>query len=1069
MVRPEKMSSNKNEASKVGKNSTKSINKKSLGGNHTKSRKEKSTGESESTNMDLEKKKFTIMEDYGPKWKNVLGKPIPHNIYTTVIHVLSSNISKVSDVSVVLSRRGRLQRIFKCESCDWTVELSRPKPYQSDGDWFLTKEPPLHKCNQPYEIKRVWDLLNNTTYLNLSKMDTKLTYADMIKLMEEKGLKVTLKKAAFSKAKAICQLVEKERQSDQYQDLHRFLNMLSNMNPELVVALQLDSNDRFYRLFLGFPITKYNGKITQNMNITDCYYSKNKSWDGVLHAWISKTGFGFPILQAIAFLPSESTEHLSWSVQMAWRSGLKLDNSVFSDRGPLLTTARCIDGVFGYKIPINFCLQHLTRNLNHHFNLTKKSLPIVRMYLQQIAETTSLNSFFYQMHMMIQELVKCNDHTFSTCINISMYILQLHPRSWTDFANLSTFIENDYRRLLFNFRTALLYVKKRKDQQTEHDDSTLNVEDNIYNILKDCIQESLIEMSKPETVPLRVNGTGRYNIYRTNLAEGMAHQFSSTGIRSAPIIEAVKLLCKQSNMERENLIQQYEMSKLNNVELTTIGLKLVSTYVFGVKTSSIESIDVTTGSGHTTIVSQMFRNEKSETYRTTICYKESAEESDKWTCSCQLHNHVIEMLGGTCKCIVDTYRDGVLEMVLPKMTIQKFIQMNIHPCYIPSNIIKYIEKGIPTIKIPSDYDITMFYPRFDVIDPSTNAVYKIDNVLVRPPPKYKANVESGKRIKSTGEFSNSPNTENLRKRKRKSKEGENYASFNTSLVKKEKPTKNFYKKMKSLSMDEWKKQSQRSHRCIFCRSEMHDLRNCPVIHDLSNDGNVQPKSLIPGMYIVYKPRLCTSLQESFASFDIDLNQIPVEITASPQIRSSWEDLQTTNTSLSVDEQYLPQFFSDLTKDRTESESDKHMSFSIIQFIVSFLSDEVRYLNPNRMYMVMDTPEVNKSIKNEFVKYQRTPLSMGCTQQYSCPKKDILELIAEWRNAEKYIALDINENNDIQRNYVLNFSRFNNMIFPMIAWGSPTHIITAEDFLHYTTHVVWTACYGQRFVCNQTTT
>ena len=186
------------------------------------------------------------MEDYGPEWKNVLGKPIPHSIYKIAMHVLCSNISKVSEVSVVLSKRGVSYRQFKCSSCDWTVELTRPKPCQSNDNWFLMSEPPDHNCNDTYKITRIWDLLNNQIYLNLLKTQTKLTYKDMMSLMEQKGLEVTLKKAAYSKAKARFRFNEKKMQSNQYEDLPRFLQKLSTMNPELSIAFQLDSSDRFF-------------------------------------------------------------------------------------------------------------------------------------------------------------------------------------------------------------------------------------------------------------------------------------------------------------------------------------------------------------------------------------------------------------------------------------------------------------------------------------------------------------------------------------------------------------------------------------------------------------------------------------------------------------------------------------------------------------------------------------------------------------------------------------------------------------------------------------------------------
>ena len=171
-------------------------------------------------------------------------------------------------------------------------------------------------------------------YKNIMKTNSNFSFKEIKNILQQNGIHIGFEKSAYSKVKKEFEIEEHKSRKNSYNNIPLLLQQLSDKNPEMAISLQVDSQNRFYRMFIVFPFTKYNGIISQNVNITDCYSSKNKKWDGVINVWMTKSGYGFPITQAVGYIPSESSEHLSWCVQMAWRSGLKLSNTIFTDRGP---------------------------------------------------------------------------------------------------------------------------------------------------------------------------------------------------------------------------------------------------------------------------------------------------------------------------------------------------------------------------------------------------------------------------------------------------------------------------------------------------------------------------------------------------------------------------------------------------------------------------------------------------------------------------------------------------------------------------------------------------------------
>jgi hypothetical protein len=97
------------------------------------------------------------------------------------------------------------------------------------------------------------------------------------------------------------------RISDDYKHLPVYAKAPASLN---------EGVSRSCRLFLGFPIAKHHGTLTQPLYNVDCYHRKCKMYSGVTMVFASKTGFGRTAIEAIAIIPNESTAHIAWMIQI---------------------------------------------------------------------------------------------------------------------------------------------------------------------------------------------------------------------------------------------------------------------------------------------------------------------------------------------------------------------------------------------------------------------------------------------------------------------------------------------------------------------------------------------------------------------------------------------------------------------------------------------------------------------------------------------------------------------------------------------------------------------------------
>jgi hypothetical protein len=111
----------------------------------------------------------------------------------------------------------------------------------------------------------------------------------------------------------------------------QFLRSCSDVNnPEAVVALQVDNEDCFMRLFVAIPrFNELFSKLCLPMLHIDGAHSKRTLYDGVLILVVAKPGNGTQLHLELA-VPVESGQHMVWMIlSLAWLGTLVGHNLAF--------------------------------------------------------------------------------------------------------------------------------------------------------------------------------------------------------------------------------------------------------------------------------------------------------------------------------------------------------------------------------------------------------------------------------------------------------------------------------------------------------------------------------------------------------------------------------------------------------------------------------------------------------------------------------------------------------------------------------------------------------------------
>lgn len=106
----------------------------------------------------------------------------------------------------------------------------------------------------------------------------------------------------------------------------------------------------------------------------DGAFSKTDSYDGCLVCVSAANGESGNTPLAAAWIPRETSAGMLFIIVMLAASGFDFSRTpVFTDRGHLLSAVTVAFLSFGIEVSLKYCIEHIIRNVNHHFNIKKRT------------------------------------------------------------------------------------------------------------------------------------------------------------------------------------------------------------------------------------------------------------------------------------------------------------------------------------------------------------------------------------------------------------------------------------------------------------------------------------------------------------------------------------------------------------------------------------------------------------------------------------------------------------------------------------------------------------------------
>jgi hypothetical protein len=231
----------------------------------------------------------TVFDEYQViNWNDIEDLPIATLHVLPLVLSLSQFVDKRSSIEEFNDTRNFQSRSFFCRNCDsWSCHFRRSKENARNHVecWTLTAQPTPHSgaCFQSNEIRRAKVLRNCPHFIAILENGEVLPRRTVESMLEISGFgSSSIKKSTFYKVRRYHLLLQRAKEVQDYWTLPRFLRHLARRNPGTTVALQLDDQGCFFRLFLAFgSASKLFGAVTANIIFVDCAASKTLFFDGV--------------------------------------------------------------------------------------------------------------------------------------------------------------------------------------------------------------------------------------------------------------------------------------------------------------------------------------------------------------------------------------------------------------------------------------------------------------------------------------------------------------------------------------------------------------------------------------------------------------------------------------------------------------------------------------------------------------------------------------------------------------------------------------------------------------------
>ena len=610
--------------------------------------------------------------------------------------------------------------------------------------------------------------------------------------------------ALFAKAKAIVEKYLKKLKLDiaetQYKSLPAYLDELCRENKSVTTALQCDSENRFYRFFIAFPIASpsYFGILTKPVFVVDCTHSNCLEYDGVIFNICSKDVNGSIIPLAFAVIPNEATEHLSWCIGMCWKHGMPLEkHAIFSDQGPLLAAFSSIRHEWGIQFFLQICQEHFLRNIRDNYgclfpkepkitkktNFKKKAKKkenkfgtmsdfFLRNFMSLMSDSVSAAEFFNHLDQMMRALVcvhKSSDKNLRKTFEFLEYILEHHPKTWTIFANTESFNNSEFHARATKLRNTFVLGMEIADlvdntEPEESDFESIIHESCSYTKLRKPIWGYTDMSDKPCSL---------FGEKRTNISESLAGSLKSNGTRSASPPDAIKALILCYNDAINESLNKLRQSIELNSEHTDAGndLKLMISKENANFNHNQVHRDVqhetkyseseqNTQHSTTIVLNHNFTQYGSAVHRCTLRWnEESAGNPRIYEFWCDNPDHMVftSMYQSYCPCVSHVLEEARSHDEHPIEAEMDTLSLKLFPKYgLVSECVKACDRGNFDIrrKNLSQNPLIIHVPS-DIH--ATNHHYGSSEGVVKPPPKYKKGTDGkGKRKRSRGEDNYTP-------------------------------------------------------------------------------------------------------------------------------------------------------------------------------------------------------------------------------------------------------------------------------------------------------------------------
>ena len=350
------------------------------------------------------------------------------------------------------------RRTFVCihPMCDFKLELTRKRPSQGirrshvshvpAGGWYVSSfcEHADINCTTGWKVpSKTLSAMPGFKAGVLGSKD-KIASRSQLQLIATEAYELSeLSDARVREARDM--VLRGPHPEKSYQKLPRLIKDILRLNEGSKACLQVDSQDRFYRLFLmmGSSMASLEGCLP--VLELDGTFMKSEKYNGVCIVITAKTGEFKNISLAIAIVPSETAENFAWVFMNLKAAGIDMSKyAVFTDRGKQLNAYKRLYH-FGCRwLHIKNCTYHICKNVASKFHNYAQEL---RAKIFRLQASKCILAYVNNLRE-INRIYDTSADFANIQESILFYLMKLHPTQFSVAGNVDL-VEEDAAMLKF--------------------------------------------------------------------------------------------------------------------------------------------------------------------------------------------------------------------------------------------------------------------------------------------------------------------------------------------------------------------------------------------------------------------------------------------------------------------------------------------------------------------------------------------------------------------------------------------------------------------------------------------